>query len=73
MKNDIDPSGMDFLKALDMFGNCQRPVFSLCVHHNMHKIKNLGKVGLYWLSKLQENNERKKHKFVCFQMPNKRL
>ena len=32
------------MKALDRFGSCQRPVFSL---------------GVIWSSKLQENNERK--------------
>ena len=42
--------------------------YSHLVYHNMHKIRNL------W--KLQENNERKTpllHKFMCFQMPKKRL
>ena len=52
------------LKALETFSNCQRPVFSHGVHvskHNMHKITNLLKFELNWLSKLRENNERKKH------------
>ena len=47
------------LKALDMFGNCQRPVFSVGVSQNMHTITNLGKLWLNWSSKLQESNERK--------------
>ena len=29
------------LKALNTFGNCQRPVFSLGVSQNLHKITNL--------------------------------
>ena len=63
-----------FLKALDAIGNCQRTVFSLGVSQRMLKITNLRwKVWLNWSSKLQENNERKTHYFVCFQMPNKRL
>ena len=40
----------------------------------MHKITNLGKVGINWSLKLQGNNERKTplfHKFVCFKMPKK--
>ena len=35
------------------FGNCQRPVFSLGVSQQMHKITNI------WSSKLQDNNGRK--------------
>ena len=61
------------LKALNMIGGCQRPVFSLGVSQHMHKITNLWKFELNWSSKLQENNEEKTpllHKFVCFQMPN---
>ena len=34
------------LKALNTFGNCQRPVFSLGVSPNMHKLTNLCKFGL---------------------------
>ena len=30
-----------FLVAMDTFGNCQRPVSSLCVSQQMHKITNL--------------------------------
>ena len=32
-----------YLKALDTFGNCQRPVFSLDVYQHMHKLPNLCK------------------------------
>ena len=32
------------LKALDTFGNCQRPVFLLGVPQHMHKITNLRKI-----------------------------
>ena len=34
-------SNSALLKALDMFGNCQRPLFSLGVSQHMHKITNL--------------------------------
>ena len=64
------------LKALDTFGNCQRPVFSLGVSQLMHEIANLYKFGLNWSSILQKNNEKKKtllHFFMCFQIHNKRL
>ena len=37
------------LKALDTFGNCQRPVFSLGVSQYMH----------HMVIQLQENNERR--------------
>ena len=52
------------LKALDTFGNCWRPVFSLIEYPNIciRTITNLWKFGLDWSSKFQENlNERKKH------------
>ena len=51
------------LKALDTFGNCQRPVFLLDVYSilKMHRITNLWKFELNWSSKLQDNNEEKKH------------
>ena len=49
------------LKTQDTIGNCQRPVFSLGVSQHMHKITNLWKFELNWLSKLRDNNERKKH------------
>ena len=38
------------LKALDTFGNCKRPVFSIGVPQHMHRITKL------WTS---QNNERK--------------
>ena len=44
-----------------MFGNCQRPVFSLGVSHHKHKLTILWKFGLNQSSKLQENNEWKAH------------
>ena len=56
-----------------MFGNCQRPVSSLGVTHNMQKFKSV-KIWLNKLFKLQENNDGKNtllHNFVCFQMPEK--
>ena len=41
-----------FLEALDTFGNCQRPVFSLGVSQHMHKITNQWKFWLnYWSCK----------------------
>ena len=65
------------LKALDTFGNCQRPVFLLGVPQHMHKITNLRKIWLNWSLNLQGNNERRKkhllHYFVCFQIVIKRL
>ena len=42
-----------------MFGNCQRPVFSLGVSQHMHKITSLWQFGLNRSSKLWENDERK--------------
>ena len=49
------------LKGRYTIGNCQRPVFSLGVSQNMHKITNLWKFQLSWnwSSKLRDNNERK--------------
>ena len=46
-------------KGRYMFGNCQRPVFSLGVSHHNHKIISLWKCGLNWSSKLRGNYERK--------------
>ena len=48
------------VKALDTFGNCQRPVFSFGVSQHMHKIINLWTFELIWSSKMEENNDRKK-------------
>ena len=47
------------LKAVDTIGNCQRLAFTVGVSQHMHKITNLWKFKLNWLSKLQEINERK--------------
>ena len=47
------------LKGRYMFGNFQRPVFSLGVSHHKQKITNLWKFGLNRSSKLRENDERK--------------
>ena len=47
------------LKTLDDIGNCQRPVFSLCVSQHVHKRTNLLKFELNLLLKLQDNSERK--------------
>ena len=48
-----------YLKALDTFGNCQRPAFSLGVSQHMHKITHLRNFLVNLSSKVQENNERK--------------
>ena len=48
-----------YLKALDTFGNCQRPVFLLGVSQHMHIITNLWKFELNLSSKLRDNNGRK--------------
>ena len=48
-----------YLKTVDTFGNCQRPVFSIGVSQHMHKITDLWKFELIWSLKLQDNNERK--------------
>ena len=65
-----------WLKALDTFGNCQRPVLSFGVSKHMHKIISLWNLRLNWSLKLQENDEWKKHpcclKFVLSNK-NKRL
>ena len=65
-------TGCQVLKTLDTYGNCQRPLFSLGVSQHMHKITNLRKFELNWLSKLRDNNGRKKahlsHKVVCFML-----
>ena len=45
------------VKPLYMFGNCQRPVFSLCVSKHVHKITNLWKFELNWSSKLGDMKE----------------
>ena len=65
--------GVESLKALNTFGGCQRPVFSLGVsQYIMHKISSLWKSGLIWSLKLRENDERKNvivgFKIVCFQI-----
>ena len=49
------------LKTVENFGNCQIPVFSLCIISTMHKITNLWKFELNWSSKLQNNYAKKKH------------
>ena len=41
-----------YLKTVDNFGNCQRPVFSLGISQHMHKITNLDQIELDWSSKL---------------------
>ena len=46
------------LKTLDTFGNWQRPVFSLAVSQHLHKITNLWKFELNWISKLRDVNGR---------------
>ena len=38
------------VKTLDTIGNCQTPVFTVCVSQWMHKITNLWKFELNWLS-----------------------
>ena len=49
------------LKAVDTIGNCQRLAFTAGVSQHMHKITNLWKFELNRSSKLQDNNERRKH------------
>ena len=44
------------LKTVDTIGDCQRPVFSLCVSQHMHTKTNLYKFELNHSSKLRENN-----------------
>ena len=59
------------VKTLNMFGNCQTPVFSLNVSQHVHKITNLRKFELNRSSKLLDNNERGtplSHGVVCFGM-----
>ena len=53
------------LKALEVFGNCRKPVFSLGVSQQMHKV-NLQKFWLNWASKFHDNNERKNTLFEKF-------
>ena len=61
------------LKALDTFGNCQRPVFSLGVSkHNMRKITLCESLDSYGHRRCQRKTKEKTplmHKLVCFQMP----
>ena len=47
------------LKTLDTIGNCQRPVFSLCVYQHVHKGTILWKFERDWSSELRGNYERK--------------
>ena len=49
----------ELLKAVDPNGNCQRLAFTVGVSQHMHKITYLWKFKVNWLSKLQDNNERK--------------
>ena len=51
--------GKTVLKTLVNIGNCQRPLFSLGVSQHKHKITNMWKFELNWLSKLRDNNKRK--------------
>ena len=59
------------LKTLGTNGNCQRPVFLLAVSQHINKITKLWKFEFNLLSKLRDNNERKKPlsplKVECFQ------
>ena len=65
-----------YFKGMDTFSNCQRPVFSLGVSQHAMSIQIcdiwtqlvIKVVGVYWKKKTPLL-----HKFVCFQMPNKRL
>ena len=45
------------LKALDTFGNCQRPVFLLGVSQQMQQKTKT--IVFNWSSKMLENNDRK--------------
>ena len=52
------------LKTLDTIGNCQRPVFSLCVSQPMHTITNLCKFEPDWSSE-KKNCHTKMCAFRC--------
>ena len=49
------------LRHCALYTYCHRPVFSLGVSQHMHKITNLWTFLLNWSSKMQDNNEGKKH------------
>ena len=53
------------LKALYMFGNCQRPVFSLGVSHLNHRIISIGHRGC---EKMMNEKTSLLDEFVCFQI-----
>ena len=71
----FNQDGIEFylLVALNTFGKCQRPFFSLGgVSQHMHKITSL---WTQLVIKLQENDERKTpllYKIVCFQIGKKK-
>ena len=48
------------LKTLDTIGDCQRPVYSLGVSQQMHKITNLWKFELSWLCEVARYKWKKK-------------
>ena len=65
-----------YLKALYTFGNCQRPVFSLCVSHHKHKITSLWKLESICYRSCKKMIKEKTpllYEFVCFQLGKKRL
>ena len=59
--NNNNNSNNNKLKTVDTIGNCKRLAFTVGVSQYMHKITNLWKFELNRSSKLQDNNERKKH------------
>ena len=58
-----------------MFGNCQRPVFSLGVFHHKHRITSLCKFGLNMVIEVARKWWKKKHPWtnLCAFKWNKRL
>ena len=61
-----------WLEALNTFGNCQRPVFSLGVSQHMHNKQicdNLDPVGHLSCKRIMKKKTHLLHKCVWFQMP----
>ena len=67
----IKNSNYYVLKTLDTIGNCQRPVFSLCVSQHMHKMTkqtcaNLSSIGRRSCKISKEKNESNSCKITSF-------
>ena len=65
----LDQGVLD-LKALDTFGNCQRPVFLLGIPQHMHKIKQSGLIGHRSCKRIMKQKSPLLHKCVRFVMHN---